>query len=1331
MRSKAERVFLAAGALLVASLLVFAASGGYAGVVNSPHDFSLSTGLSTKSSTIAPSGVCSSCHIPHGAQDNVLWVRSLTGINNYSTLLTLDGTPSGELNYRPGYTLQCYDCHDYHFGSPGIDDVPAFNNFQVNHKPQDIAFGFQTKKRDASISTDASSTMKEDAPRGSYSGYYENSPPYALDTYGVNTSLASRTDNTALAKTGGHYFKSGDPNTALGIYKGDKLPCSDCHDPHRWASGWQAFFAPLVQTSNATQWSNVFNNPALGTSTTPVGSEYMANPLASGSRTGNDQSSRKLCIVCHGTSTDSVSPGPVVSVTFTQVNQKYNNPAPTLIRPPVGISEHQSASTVACVSCHQHNMIDASCSMCHGFPPSDTATIRYPVSFTPAPDASAVNDSHARHVGNKQGAAKNSSGPYSIVCGVCHYGSAMGFDTGLGQHQNGRVSVVIQGIWTKAPNGPGGLWDNTNYFNPAYPAGTHGQLDNTNVSGGWGSGATYGGDNCANVYCHSAGRVQAAMTLNNTTDYPNARWLTGAVHCNDCHGLGTTIIADNLYGTYNYGMPNYANGGPGTRANSHGPHVIESGIECTTCHFNSVTGVGASRAIKGVTSTLHVNGLREVSFDTAVVGGTPSYDNSAKTCNVSCHGAGTPPVWGQSNLTCFSCHAGTEQTYKPQPNQTIPSPVDNVQYLASGHGRPPASGNYPGGDGNPPAGFDNAAASPSECFVCHAMLSKHIGRTPSDINNDPYRLGSGSIPGKPGGLGVNGAGGFTGNFADNVDTLCLGCHGNATQRAGHDNAAKGTRTVDAQTHARGITGTDYATWPVTPWKCVDCHDPHGDANYKMVRSGINAPTTVGDTTLSGSDGKGTPKRLAVTAVTFTNLTGQANGSYATLTTKGQGVCEICHNQTPLYNRGGLGNVGSHISRTGRCTICHVHTAGFKGLGGPDVGQYFDRSIQVPGPLNFEDNSSHPLRGLTTADNALRFAGTENCLACHYSSGLPRTSDECVMCHFEDQVNAPAGNHMDGVLQLATVSGNSLPTSAYTISTLTDYDAWCLQCHATTTISLGGRFPSVASRTVIPAADFAAGVHRANAAGCIFCHQPHGSGNAQIVRTGPANRMAAGNTIGRFNVFPLDNTGSYGTPLNQNIWYRARVDNVSPNAFADSSDENNFCNKACHIARLDASYSKERYLKRDGTTALYQLTGIKKTFITEGLERTVDNLSIRNHGHINNEIISTDDMVGWYKTAAGITGPSFYRYPGSASALPGSFNNLTSPLPFFPDYGDGTRDFTNGYLGQGLVRYRYTCSTCHNPHGSPYSTSNSIGGDAYPDLRLKRQNPSDLCTTCHK
>lgn len=396
--------------------------------------------------------------------------------------------------------------------------------------------------------------------------------------------------------------------------------------------------------------------------------------------------------------------------------------------------------------------------------------------------------------------------------------------------------------------------------------------------------------------------------------------------------------------------------------------------------------------------------------------------------------------------------------------------------------------------------------------------------------------------------------------------------------------------------------------------------------------------------------------------------------------------------------------------------------------GPDVGQYFDRSVRPPGASNLDDASSHPLRGLTTADNALRFAGTENCLGCHDPSAGARVSDECVMCHFEKQPNAPGSNHGDGVLQLAAIAGDALPAAAFPIASLTDYDAWCLQCHATTAVSLGGRFPSAAARTLVDAGRFASGRHRANGAGCIHCHAAHGSANARLVRGNPVNRAAAGASPRRFGVFPDDNLSGGGYGAAQDVPYRSRT--IA--GLADADDENGYCDKACHAARTDGSWSKERKVRRDDATGLYLLsTTLRKVYQVDGREHTAYDSTPRMHGHPNNEIIATDNMVSWYAAAVGQSGLSKYKYPGSANANPATFDPSASPLPFFPDYADGVRDFADGYLGQGPIRYRFTCSTCHDPHGSPYASSNGIGGEAFPDLRLKKANPPELCYACHK
>jgi len=457
--------------------------------------------------------------------------------------------------------------------------------------------------------------------------------------------------------------------------------------------------------------------------------------------------------------------------------------------------------------------------------------------------------------------------------------------------------------------------------------------------------------------------------------------------------------------------------------------------------------------------------------------------------------------------------------------------------------------------------------------------------------------------------------------------------------------------------------------------------------------------------------------------------------------------------TSPYTHGGL-----PIDEDFYYVVCSVHATGAESaesavasawsaathVPGSDVGQYFDRGIQAAGARNYDDRSSHPLRGLTTPDNTLRFGG-RNCLACHYASGPARTGDECLMCHFESQPNAPAGNHKNGTIELATIGINGLPTAPFTINTIQDYDAWCLQCHQATTISLGGVFPSTARRTVIDPTAFANGRHRAQspAVGCIHCHHPHGRSNTKLVRENPANRGSAAGTPTRFGVFPGDTTGSYtGTFIafpNENRPYRARVDNTAPDIHADADDELGFCNKACHLAKISGSLSKDKIIKRDGSDGLYILSratnnDFVKTYTINGQDYTKDNVMNYPgfHGHASNGIVSTDDMVTWFAdpSRGNLSGPSRYKYPGTGTSNPAAFNNVTSPLPFFPDVPDGVRDFPNGYLNQGWIKYRFTCSTCHNPHGTTLpNTAISILG--YPDLRLPRTGPGYLCGECHR
>jgi mono/diheme cytochrome c family protein len=336
--------------------------------------------------------------------------------------------------------------------------------------------------------------------------------------------------------------------------------------------------------------------------------------------------------------------------------------------------------------------------------------------------------------------------------------------------------------------------------------------------------------------------------------------------------------------------------------------------------------------------------------------------------------------------------------------------------------------------------------------------------------------------------------------------------------------------------------------------------------------------------------------------------------------------------------------------------------------------------------------------------------------------------------------------MDGVLQMARLtSDTTAPTSQYAIATLVDYDGFCLQCHGSTSFTLGGRAPSASRGTLLSPADFAASRHRAqtggNATGCAYCHAVHGEGNAQLVRHNGPNRAGAGALPRRFGVYPLDNldavSPAYGRTGAQNVRYFARVDNTVNgsvhNVFADAADQNRFCSVACHAD------TKEHILLRDGTTGSYVLTPqMRKIHVVDNVQYTIDNLQLAAaHQHVDGEIIPTDNMVRQYAALASVTGPAFYHYPNLPGSDPASFTaalnadymNRPAKLPLFPDFADGSRDFTNGYLNKGLVRYRFTCSTCHNPHGTPEPNANR-GSPGWPDLRARRTNPNNLCNACH-
>jgi hypothetical protein len=127
---------------------------------------------------------------------------------------------------------------------------------------------------------------------------------------------------------------------------------------------------------------------------------------------------------------------------------------------------------------------------------------------------------------------------------------------------------------------------------------------------------------------------------------------------------------------------------------------------------------------------------------------------------------------------------------------------------------------------------------------------------------------------------------------------CSDCHADAGTPPG-----EGHRTTQAcadchenGTHAPG--GDALA--------CSRCHEPHGTDNADLVVD-----------TLATSQGPLVPIR-------FDNLDGRADGSFASASQPGTGICEVCHTTTAYYRADGTGAAHYDLS----CLPCHRHAEGF-------------------------------------------------------------------------------------------------------------------------------------------------------------------------------------------------------------------------------------------------------------------------------------------------------------------------------------------------------------------------------------------------------------------
>lgn len=187
-------------------------------------------------------------------------------------------------------------------------------------------------------------------------------------------------------------------------------------------------------------------------------------------------------------------------------------------------------------------------------------------------------------------------------------------------------------------------------------------------------------------------------------------------------------------------------------------------------------------------------------------------------------------------------------------------------YLASGHGE-----NHFAGDctlcHDHAAGF-RPVVTDANCAVCHPAEAALLAKP--NLHHDE----------------------FAGR--------CSSCHADAGLEPGPGHRAT-SACSDCHSPARVATHAPGVGIP-----CTGCHEPHGTDNIRLVRDVIH--------TLQGAD----------RPIRFDSVVGQADGSFASASTAGTGLCEVCHTRTQFYRADGSG--AAHYVTP--CTLCHPHAAGF-------------------------------------------------------------------------------------------------------------------------------------------------------------------------------------------------------------------------------------------------------------------------------------------------------------------------------------------------------------------------------------------------------------------
>ena len=491
---------------------------------------------------------------------------------------------------------------------------------------------------------------------------------------------------------------------------------------------------------------------------------------------------------------------------------------------------------------------------------------------------------------------------------------------------------------------------------------------------------------CSNVWCHSNANPKSG-----TNSYSTPAWnLT--MTCGSCHRTADTAANMALAGT------------PDLMSGPHIKHVATDGygvkINCSTCH-NATTTDGVTIASK----TSHVNGVKDIAFDSFNTGGTY---NGTNCSNIYCHSNGTgatgqsgdtralgapntAPTWATGTITCGSCHDGTA---------TGPS-YTNGTPKANSHNK-------------------HVVVNGLACVTCHSATVDASNNiiSPTNHNNKVYDVAGAKITSYT----YNSTGG----------TCATACHAASTPQWGTTSTGcnfchlalptSGSHAFHVTTAATAYGQTTVSTTGgVYNFGCGNCHpkDPamHGNGTVDIVLNDgvagdtlkvLNSPSA--NMTKTGTGG------TDVCNLTYCHSNGTKSGAAIVAgsspasgwgNTYSGDSCAMCHGNSPT-----TGSHQNHVMAGIHYDNIYTGGTGLAAMGNTATGAHGNNATATTISCNICHYGT-----VTTDSNDQNLNANANCGSCHNGTAVPLKGNVVI--------DAASNLHLNGVINVVLQTGTVL------------------------------------------------------------------------------------------------------------------------------------------------------------------------------------------------------------------------------------------------------------------------------------------------------------------